>query len=240
MFRLCGLRFALCPRGFSRFAASDLRTVPSSAARCFASADFASLCVLEASAASRPPIFAPCRLRRPGVSPLRTSLRSVSSRLQPLRGLRSSHRAVFGGPVFRLCGLRFALCPRGFSRFAASDLRTVPSSAARCFASADFASLCVLEASAASRPPMRAVLPHWAYFALLRPQGARFVRPLATATSSIRNGRSASSHRAAFSGPVFRGCALRFAPCARHFSPSGLRTLASSLAALPPCAHNSQ
>ena len=38
-------------------------------------------------------------------------------------------------------------------------LRTVPSSAARCFASADFASLCVLEASAASRPPMRAVLP---------------------------------------------------------------------------------
>ena len=41
--------------------------------------------------------------------------------------------------------------------------------------------------------------------------------------SSIRNGRPASSHRAAFSGPVFRGCALRFAPCARHFSPSGLR-----------------
>ena len=33
-------------------------------------------------------IFAPCRLRRPGVSPLRTSLRSVSSGLQPLRGLR--------------------------------------------------------------------------------------------------------------------------------------------------------
>ena len=27
----------------------------------------------------------------------------------------------------------------------------------------------------------------------------------------------------AFSGPVLRGCALRFAPCARHFSPSGLR-----------------
>ena len=56
----------------------------------------------------------------------------------------------------------------------------------------------------------------------------------ATATSSIRNGRPAPSHRAAFSGPVFRGCALRFAPCARHFSPSGLRTLTSSLAALPP------
>ena len=35
--------------------------------------------------------------------------------------LASSHRAVFGGPVFRPCGLRFALCPRGSSRFAASD-----------------------------------------------------------------------------------------------------------------------
>ena len=58
-------------------------------------------------------------------------------------------------------------------------------------------------------------------------------------SSTIRHGRPAPSHRAAFSGPVFRGCALRFAPCARHFSPSGLRMLASSLAALP-CAHNSQ
>ena len=38
----------------------------------------------------------------------------------------SSHRAVFGGPVFRLCGLRFALCPRGFSRFAASDESRTP------------------------------------------------------------------------------------------------------------------
>ena len=56
-----------------------LRTVPSSAARCFAPADFASLRVLGASAASRPPI---------------------------------SHRAVFGGPVFRPCGLRFAPCPQ--------------------------------------------------------------------------------------------------------------------------------
>ena len=55
----------------------------------------------------------------------------------------------------------------------------------------------------------------------------------ATATSSIRNGRPASSHRAAFSGPVFRGCALRFAPCARHSSPSGLRCAQSALAALP-------
>ena len=28
---------------------------------------------------------------------------------------------AFGGPVFRPCGLRFALCPRGSSRFAAFD-----------------------------------------------------------------------------------------------------------------------
>ena len=49
-------------------------------------------------------------------------------------------------------------------------LRTVPSSAARCFASADFASLCVLEASAASRPPMKAELP--CLLGLLRPVSA--------------------------------------------------------------------
>ena len=72
-----------------------------------------------------------------GVPPLRTPLRSVSSGLQPLRGLR---------------------------------FRTVPSSVARCFASADFASLCVLEASAASRPPMKAVLP--CLLGLLRPASA--------------------------------------------------------------------
>ena len=29
-----------------------------------------------------------------------------------------------------------------------------------------------------------------------------------------------------YGGAVFRGCALRFAPCARHFSPSGLRRTA--------------
>ena len=51
---------------------------------------------------------------------------------------------------------------------------------------------------------------------------------------SIQHGRSAPSHRAAFSGPVFRGCALRFAPCARHFSPSGLHLFASI------CIHSSQ
>ena len=91
----------------------------------------------------------------------------VSSRLQP-----------FGPSPF---------CKHLHPQFAIVDLqlRTVPSSAARCFASADFASLCVLEASAASRPPI--------------------------------------SHRAAFSGPVFRGCALRFAgPVFRGFDGYGL------------------
>ena len=50
------------------------------------------------------------------------------SKLSTIRNGRpaSSHRAVFGGPVFRLCGLRFALCPRGFSRFAASDESSTP------------------------------------------------------------------------------------------------------------------
>ena len=72
-------------------------------------------------------IFAPCRLRRPGVSPLRTSLRFVSSGLQPLRGLRRAalpplssawSLCVFAPPcadacaVFRGCALRFAPCAR--------------------------------------------------------------------------------------------------------------------------------
>ena len=79
----------------------------------------------------------------------------------------------------------------------------------------------------ARRARLRPSLAYWAYFALLR--------------SSIRNSHLAtlplaslpplssawSSHT--FAPPcanacaVFRGCALRFAPCARHFSPSGLR-----------------
>ena len=53
--------------------------------------------------------------------------------------------------------------------------------------------------------------------------GVPHLRTSLRSVSTIRHGRSAPSHRAAFSGPVFRGCALRFAPCARHFSPSGLR-----------------
>ena len=79
----------------------------------------------------------------------------------------------------------------------------------------------------ARRARLRPSLAYWAYFALLR--------------SSIRNSRLATLPLASlpplssawslrvFAPPcadacaVFRGCALRFAPCARHFSPSGLR-----------------
>ena len=122
------------------------------------------------------------------------------------------------------------------------------------FRPADFASLRVLGAPAASRPPTLAsslvALP--ASLGLLRPVSAtggglraplRFacavfracaLRVLGTPAlraftflqafaSTVRNRRSATSHRAVFGGPVFRGCALRFAPCARHFNPSGLR-----------------
>ena len=56
---------------------------------------------------------------------------------------------------------------------------------------------------------------------------------------SIQHGHSAPSHRAAFSGPVFRGCALRFAPCARHssrFAASGFAPILNS-AWSSHCAH---
>ena len=58
---------------------------------------------------------------------------------------------------------------------------------------------------------MQRSLAHWAYFALLRPQGARFVRP-PPLPSSIRNGRSASSHRARLRrrGVPWLRTALRF------------------------------
>ena len=75
--------------------------------------------------------------------------------------------------VFRPCGLRFAPCPRGSSRFAASGF-------APC--------------SPASPAPS--------------PLAARGYGP---AYFRLRTGR-------AFGGPVFRVCALRFAPCARHSS----------------------
>ena len=82
---------------------------------------------------------------------------------------------------------------------------------------------------------MQYSLAHWAYFALFRPQGARFVRPrhchpqFAMVVPHLRTAL-------AFGGAVFRGCALRFASCARHSSPSGLRcaALPCSLGLLRP------
>ena len=59
--------------------------------------------------------------------------------------------------------------------------------------------------------------PHWAYFALLRPQGARFVRP-PPLPSSIRNGRSASSHR-----PRLRRCGVPWLRTALRFVCSPLQ-----------------
>ena len=132
-----------------------LRTVPSSAARCFASADFASLCVLEASAASRPPMKAelPCSLGllRP-VSRTARGLRAphwLRRLFRPHWGLRTGLR--FAGPVFRGCGR-----PLGVS----SPLHPFgASTATACFAH------CARRSSV--------------------PKGARFVRPPATATPSI-------------------------------------------------------
>ena len=116
-----------------------LRTVPSSAARCFASADFASLCVLEASAASRPPMKAelPCllgssyrsALRWPGIPGLRSASRcprpstpSGLRRLRPVsrtaRGLRAPHQfplKSYGFSGAETARKRFLLWKMGFS-----------------------------------------------------------------------------------------------------------------------------
>ena len=128
--------------------------------------------------------FAPPCANACAVSPpLRTSLRSVSSGLQPLRGLRRSQARLrhsllhwglrtglrFASPVFRGCGR-----PLGCSSI--QHGRPTPShrpalTLARCSAPADFASLRVLGAPAASRPPTLAsslaALP--ASLGLLRP-----------------------------------------------------------------------
>ena len=128
-----------------------LRTVPSSAARCFAPADFASLRVLGASAASRPPI---------------------------------SHRAVFGGPVFRPCGLRFAPCPQ--FGMVVPHLRTVPPLAARCSVAAHCALLRALATSA-----LRAFGCSQARLRL------SLVPTIRNSRLSVQHGRSASSHRPA-------------------------------------------
>ena len=69
----------------------------------------------------------------------------------------------------------------------------------------------------ARRARLRPSLAYWAYFALLRPQGARFVRP-PPLPSSIRNGRSASSHR-----PRLRRCGVPWLRTALRFVCSPLQ-----------------
>ena len=259
VFRGCALRFASCARHSSP-----------SGLRCAVLPCFIGL----TTACFR-------HRRRPSCAPLQFPLKS------------------YGFPGAETARKRFLLWKMGFSDAAYCEPlhpsiqhgRPTPShrpalTLARCSAPADFASLRVLGAPAASRPPTLAsslaALPaslgssyrpalRWPGIPGLRtasrcprpftPSGLRRLRPVSRTArglrapppytppgtietrkgfgSTIRHGRSAPSHRAAFSGPVFRGCALRFAPCAHHFSPSGLRMLASSLAALP-CAHNSQ
>ncbi len=89
MFRLCGLRFALCPRGFSRFAASDESSTPlliGLTSRCFAHRARASCAPRHCPSSIRNGRSASshrARLRRRGVPWLRTALRFVCSPLQP-------------------------------------------------------------------------------------------------------------------------------------------------------------
>ena len=158
----------------------------------------------------------------------------------------------YGGPVFRVCALRFAPCARHSSRFAASGFAPILNSAwsshcahklacgtpcfigltsacfahsarpscapaltlARCSAPADSASLRVLGAPAASRPPTLA-------------------SSLVALPASL-----GSSYRPALRWPGILG--LRSASrCPRPFTPSGLRQLrpvsrtARGLRALP-------
>ena len=135
-----------------------LRTVPSSAARCFASADFASLCVLEASAASRPPI---------------------------------SHRAVFGGLVFRLADFASLCVLEASSALAASDEQysLLIGLTSRCFVP-QFAIVALLryrlQVSASqfsmvaphrSQAHSRCSLLHWAHRRLLQPPAAPPLSP---------------------------------------------------------------
>ena len=140
-------------------------------------------------------------------------LLGVSSRLQPLCGLQrpatgtgmhfyASHRPAlrlhgvpclrtalaFGGSVFRPCGLRFAPCPRGSSCFAAFDcaLRVLGTLTLRAFAfSQAFASTVCNRRSASLAGSLAVLVAHWAFYALFRPQGARFVRPTKNARNDV-------------------------------------------------------
>ena len=186
-----------------------LRTVPPLAARCSAPADFASLRVLGAPAASRPPLLTSSlvalpaslgssyrpALRWPGIPGLRSASRCSS--IQHGRPT-SSHRAAFSGPVFRPCGLRFAPCPRGSSRFAASAAHKL-ACGTPCFiglTTACFAHCARLPC--APRPST--------------PSGLRRLRPVSRTARGLRAPRlrrpsvPALRTALAFGGAVFRRC----------------------------------
>ena len=165
-----------------------LRTVPPLAARCSAPADFASLRVLGAPAASRPPLLTSSlvalpaslgssyrpALRWPGIPGLRSASRcphpftpSGLRRLRPVsrtaRGLRAPRlrrpsvpalrtALAFGGAVFRRCGRLLGVSSR------LQPLRGLRRSQARLWLS----------------------LLHWAYYGLFPPLAAAFVRPCAS------------------------------------------------------------
>ena len=141
-----------------------LRTVPSSAARCFASADFASLCVLEASAASRPPMRAvlPCSL---GL------LRAVSPTGRALRAPPPLPPLPVSAKILRIFG-------RGNCKEAIFALENgiFRRSALHAHASPQFSMVVPLR----SQARLRHSLLHWAYFGLFRALRAAFVRPRRT------------------------------------------------------------
>ena len=89
---------------------------------------------------------------------------------------------------------------------------------ARCSAPADFASLRVLGAPAASRPSI-------SHRSTLRLRGVPRLRTALRFACAVF--RVCGALRAVLDASALRAfdCALRFAPCARHVSPSGLRRL---------------
>ena len=160
VFRPCGLRFAPCPRGSSRFAASDARKLACG-----------SPCFIGLTTACfrhwRRPSCAPA-LRLRGVPCLRTSCARHSSpsglHLFASICIHSSQSSICN---FAPCRLRRPGVP-----WLRTALRSV-CSPLQPFGSQTLAS------------SLAALVAHWAYFALLRPQGARFVRPTKNARNDV-------------------------------------------------------
>ena len=204
-----------------------LRTVPPLAARCSAPADFASLRVLGAPAASRPPTLTSSlvalpaslgssyrpALRWPGIPGLRSASRcphpftpSGLRRLRPVsrtaRGLRAPRlrrpsvpalRTVlaFGGAVFRRCGRLLGVSSR-LQPLRGLRLRTVLRSVCSPLQPFGPSPFCKrLHPQFAIVDPRRtqsvlvALVAHWAYFGLFRAQRAAFVRPAKNARNDV-------------------------------------------------------